>query len=529
MSEKVFSTVCAVFLIAVLCIAIAPAKLEAEMAKETTHRKTPTEKNRTVREPAVAGTFYPAGTEELETMVDGYLREAALNPPSLGPEDEILMILVPHAGYVYSGRTASYAFSAIRGREYDTVILLGCPHRVPVRGAAVYCGDGFRIPLGTVPVNRELAQAIIDASDLIVDDATPHLPEHSLEVELPFLSMVLEDYTIVPILLSGDAHTLELVSQAVVDGLRRVRGSSEGVLFVISTDLAHYPRHEDAERSDRAILDAFCTLDTQNLVSVNNEIMGSGIDGLQCTMCGLEAAYVGIRIANMTGGEVAKVLHTSTSADAGIAASDERTVGYGSVIVTGHRKPLSDRFEPLKKEEGEFLLQIARNTLFEYLNNERVPDPVLPLEYTEHLTQQRGLFVTLYKQGALRGCIGNHVTSLPLYRAVQYMVLQSALNDPRFPPLLPSEIDEVRIELSVYLSRVEPISSVKEYVPGKHGIILKNGSRSATFLPKVPIEQGWDKKQTLCELSKKAGLPQDAWKDNTTRFSVYETQLFFEE
>ena len=507
-----------------------PARLDARSVKEHASSEVATEKLHDVREPAVAGTFYPSEPEELEAAVDRYLMEAASDISLESPEEEILMILVPHAGYEFSGRTASCAFAHIKGKDYDTVILIGCPHRVPVHGASVYCGNGFRIPLGTVPVDRTLAKAMVESSDLITDDPSPHIPEHSLEVELPFLSRTLGDYSIVPILVSGDTQVLEIVAEAIVDAVRRTRGGTEGVLFLISSDLSHYPKEEDRRIVASEILEAFCSLDIQRLVSTNNDIMGRGIDELACTMCGLEAAYVGIRSANMTGGKGARILRTGSSTDAGIPGpSDDRVVGYGSVIVTGTAGPLSERFEPLQDEEGDFLLRLARDTLAEYLAHERIPEPDVPPEYTEHLSQHRGVFVTLYSEGSLRGCIGRHASTLPLYRAVQLMVLESALNDPRFPALTLSEVDKIRIELSVYLTHVEPISSVKEYVPGKHGIILNNGGRSATFLPQVPIEQGWDKTATLRELSRKAGLGLDDWKDRNTRFSVYETQIIGEE
>jgi len=518
------------FLMLFLSAVSIPARLDARSVKEHASSEGATEKLHDVREPAVAGTFYPSEPEELEAAVDRYLMEAASDVSFESPEEEILMILVPHAGYDFSGRTASSAFVHIKDKDYDTVILIGCPHRVPVQGASVYCGNGFRIPLGTVPIDGTLANAIVESSDLITDDPGPHIQEHSLEVELPFLTRTLGDYSIVPILVSGDTQVLEIVAESIVDAVRRTRGGTEGVLFLISSDLSHYPRAEDSRVVDDEILEAFCSLDTQRLVSTNNDIMGRGIDDLACTMCGLEAAYVGIRIANMTGGNTARVVSTATSADAGIpGASDDRVVGYGSVIVTGTPGPLSSRFEPLQDEEGEFLLRLARETLAQYLAHERIPEPDVPPEYTEHLSQHRGVFVTLYSEGLLRGCIGRHASALPLYRAVQLMVLESALNDPRFPALTLSEVDEIRIELSVYLTHVEPISSVKEYVPGKHGIILKNGGRSATFLPHVPIEQGWDKTDALRELSRKAGLGPDDWKDRNTRFSVYETQIIGEE
>jgi AmmeMemoRadiSam system protein B len=425
-----------------------------------------------IRIPAVAGSFYPADRGELERMIDGFLKQAKKDLDEKFSKESILMVFAPHAGYVFSGRTASYAFAPIMGRKYDTVVLIGSPHGVPVNGASVYCGNGFSTPLGIIPVNNELANTIVETIDLIYADDQPHIPEHSLEVELPFLKKVLGDFTIVPILVSGNRQQLDLVAQAITDSIRRSRGSTEGILFVISTDLSHYPKQEDAIRSDSEILDALCTLDTDTLVYKDNEIMGRGIQNLACTMCGLEAVYVGIQIANIIGAEKALLLHTSTSADAEVpGASADSVVGYGAVVITGHPKILPSVFEPLTQKEQAYLLEVARLTLKEYLENEQIPEIHIPDDYRTHLSEMRGVFVSLYKDNQLRGCFGTHGSSIPLYKTVQLMTLNSGLSDPRFPPLTLEEIDEIQIEISVYLSCVDPISSVEEIDVGKHGII----------------------------------------------------------
>ena len=484
-----------------------------------------------VREPAVSGSFYPNDPQDLQALVHSLLHAAREDPGRTQIKDPVRMILVPHAGYVFSGRTQAYAYAELSRERYDTVLLIGSPHRVPVNGASVYCGDGFRMPWGIVPVDRELAEAIVRSSDLINGDELPHLLEHSLEVQLPFLNAVLESFSIVPILIMGDEKTLDEVADAV---LRTVQEASpeRKILYVISTDLSHFPKKGDAIRCDREMVDAFMSLDANRLLEKEYEIMKRGIPNLACTMCGIDAAYVGLKIAGAIGVRKAALLHMSVSSDAGIkGASEDRVVGYAAVaLLSDSLSNTGNEFEPLSKGEEEFLLKVARISIEEYLRNGRLPDFHVPVEYAAHLNERRGVFVTLYKgsstgESSLRGCIGCHTSDLPLLRAVELMAIRSAFQDPRFPPVRAEELKEISIEISVYLTGLIPLSSIQRFVPGRDGIILQKGSRTATFLPHVALSQGWTREQTLQNLCLKAGLAPDAWRQHGVQFFVYRTQV----
>jgi AmmeMemoRadiSam system protein A len=186
------------------------------------------------------------------------------------------------------------------------------------------------------------------------------------------------------------------------------------------------------------------------------------------------------------------------------------------------------RFEPLTEAEQGFLLKIARRTLEEFLENGKILEVGVPAEYEAHLTDRRGVFVTLYLNSHLRGCVGCHESPLPLYQTVQSMALSSGFKDLRFPPLTEAELENVRLEISAYLSGIVPIQSIQEFEVGRHGIIMKRGDCGSTFLPKVALEQGWDRETTCEHLCMKAGLPPDAWRDSSTCFFIYETQVFRE-
>jgi len=288
-----------------------------------------------IREPTVAGTFYPDDPGVLDKMVEHFLSSAREDKSIRKINEPIAIILVPHAGYVVSGRTAAYAYALLEGRDYDIVVLIGSPHRADVHGASVYCGCGFRIPFGVIPVDTDLARAVVSSSELITDNELPHRYEHSLEVQLPFLEKVLDDFAIVPILVMGDAKTLDHIALAIFKAVSKACGTGKSILYIVSTDLSHYPKKEDAVKCDSEILQAFLSLEGDTLLKTNDDIMKRGVYNLACAMCGLDAAYVGIKIANAAGANKAVILHRSVSSDAGIeGVSSEQVVGYASVAVT---------------------------------------------------------------------------------------------------------------------------------------------------------------------------------------------------
>ncbi len=289
-----------------------------------------------VRAAAVAGQFYPGEPAELKEFIGKLLAEAGRQTERLTGKERLLGLLVPHAGYVFSARTAAHAYAALEGRRYESVVIIGPPHTYPLSGASIYCCRGFATPLGVAAVDQELAEAIASSSEQIQCSAAPHLREHSIEVQLPFLQQALGSFRFVPILVMGPPEVLDAVALGIIQGIRRQYGEKGRVLFVISSDLAHYPDRKGALESDGEILEAFCSLDANELLRKDAELMGRGIGQLQCTMGGLDAAYVGLKIARAFGADRAILLHSSVSSDAGIpGASEDSVVGYGAVAVAG--------------------------------------------------------------------------------------------------------------------------------------------------------------------------------------------------
>lgn len=193
----------------------------------------------------------------------------------------------------------------------------------------------------------------------------------------------------------------------------------------------------------------------------------------------------------------------------------------------GEVKDKYEVWEKLTDAESAALLELARKSVETKLGVLKDFEPKLPKDMP-HLAEKRGVFVTLTKEGKLRGCIGTYSAEDPLWKQVWITARDSAFMDPRFGPVKAFELDKIEFEISVFLCPVTKIKNHEEFIVGKHGIFIKRGQKSATFLPNVATEQKWDKETTLRELCKKAGLPTDAWKAPETEFKIYTTQIMKE-
>jgi hypothetical protein len=199
-----------------------------------------------VRKSVIAGTWYPGSPAVLRSEIEQYFQDL----PSPGISGEVVGLVSPHAGYVYSGRIAAHACGLVRGMQFESVIMIGPSHRSLFPGISVYSGGGFETPLGIVPVDAATAERIIDHSGLVHSSAAPHLQEHSLEIQLPLLQVALGNFRFVPILMgSQDRKTCEDLAGAV---FRAAEGKN--VLIVASSDLSHYHSYERAVRKDGLIL-----------------------------------------------------------------------------------------------------------------------------------------------------------------------------------------------------------------------------------------------------------------------------------
>jgi len=310
-------------MLGVLFLVLATSCRGATPATNPTTTQSPTYPPELVRRPAFAGQFYTANAEKLAAEIDGYM--AGKEPTAGRP----LALIVPHAGYMFSGPVAGYAYAEVRDEQYEAVILIGPNHYLhDFPGVAVYPGGAWQTPLGQVPVHTELAEAILQANPEFERDPARHAQDHSLEVQIPFLQRALPGTPIVPILIG---YPYPENAQALIEALSQVLVGRD-VLLIASSDLSHYPAYDDAVRVDGAILAAIETLDTSQVRQTITEEMVQEVPNLVTTCCGEEAIVVVIEVAKALGATRATVLHYANSGD--VPGGDRtRVVGYGAVKI----------------------------------------------------------------------------------------------------------------------------------------------------------------------------------------------------
>ena len=273
-----------------------------------------------VRSPAVAGSFYPDSPYILSAQVGKFIDDAALKET----DGRLIGLIAPHAGYVYSGHVAGYAYKQLVGQSFDTVVLLGLSHRYRIDGAAIYARGVFCTPLGAIPIDEDLAAEMMRLNGDILDLPAAHANEHSLEVQLPFLQHLLSDFCIVPILLQDDSpENVIPLAQTIAAAI-----SDRSCLLIGSTDLCHYPTYEEARKSDQVVIEAIECFDPDYLRQQMDKYMQiHPTQNFHCMMCSTGAIYATMRAAKALGGDRIEVLKAATSGDVPIGGRDQ-VVGY---------------------------------------------------------------------------------------------------------------------------------------------------------------------------------------------------------
>ncbi len=481
-------------------------------------------KEANMREPAVADKFYPADPRALRAAVEAFLRDAV---PARAKKPYAL--IVPHAGYIFSGQIAADAFRQAQGGGYDLVVILGANHAAPpFPGAALHPGTGFRTPLGTAEIDGELVRALAAADPAFILDAKVHAAEHSVEVQVPFVQVLFPAARIIPAVVgSSDPALCEKLGRALGKAL-----AGRKALVVASTDLSHYPAAADAGKTDRKVLSAMATLDPFPLLKAVEEEMARGVPGLDTCVCGEAPVLVAMAAARALGAKRGVVASYANSGDA-LVGEPGRVVGYGAVAFdAGSGGPDISALAalpdppagPLDAGDKKALLAFARATIARYLATGTLP---LPRALPPRTRRPQGAFVTLKERGELRGCIGDMSSGSPLGKTVGVMALQAAFNDGRFRPVAASELSGLTVEISA-LTPMKPVAGWKDIVVGRDGVLLRKEGRTAVFLPQVAGEQGWTREQMLDQLCLKAGLPAGCWKEGAS-FMVHQAEVFGEE
>jgi AmmeMemoRadiSam system protein B/AmmeMemoRadiSam system protein A len=465
--------------------------------------------SRPVREPAVAGTFYPGDPEALTEAIDLLLGRAA---PKVEPDREIKALACPHAGYQYSGPVAAEAFACLKGRAVETVVLVGPDHYIGFEGIAIYPEGAFRTPLGDVDIDVDLVQLFLQGGVGVRAAPEAHRREHSLEVQLPFLQRVLPKARIVPVLMGFRSRTnVETLANLLSRALDNPK-----VVLLASTDLSHYHPREVARKLDGRVQELVRAFAPTSLWEDLREgrVEACGGDPLVSVMLG----------AGIAGAEGSMVLRYADSADAN--GEVRSVVGYLSAAFYRGMPPRKVEFEAhevaVTPAEADALLSLA----FEAARTPmEAPYPSLSVpRFTPGLRHPGRAFVTLRRGHELRGCIGTLEQGRPLWESVARAARAAAHEDPRFEPVRPEEMAEITVEVSV-LSEPREVEGPNDVVAGRHGVIITSGHRRGLLLPQLAEEYGWDRDTLLAQACVKAGLPADAWRGNV-RIEVFEAQVF---
>jgi AmmeMemoRadiSam system protein B/AmmeMemoRadiSam system protein A len=464
-----------------------------------------------VRKSAIAGSWYPADPAELEKMLTALFSRA----PKVDFYGEVRALIVPHAGYQYSGPAAAYAYATIRGQDIKRVIIMAPTHTTYFYGVSIPRVRAYETPLGELPLDWEQVSKLLKMKPFS-SHPEAHQQEHSVEIQLPLLKFVLssKNFTIIPMVFGElNDKDYEKVAGAIAPLL------DDNTLIIASSDFTHYGKRYRYTPFDKDIRENLRKLDSgaiEKIVSFDFPGFLKYKNDTGATICGFRPIAILLKL--LGGNYYPEVLSYYMSAD--ITGDLSESVSYASICFTKKRAKLLPG-------EKETLLNLSRDTLRLFLKEKRKPEITLEkYNITPKLLEQSGVFVTLKKEDRLRGCIGYIQGRFPIYQAVIANTINAATRDPRFPPMTSPEINEVEIEITV-LTPLKKTSDISEIEVGKHGLYLVKGADAGLLLPQVATEFGWNRRQFLEAVSEKAGLDKDAWKIGAEIY-IFEGQVFAE-
>ncbi len=468
-----------------------------------------------IKQADFAGSWYPASKDVLSSVLDSYLKEAKVSEI----KGDVVGIIAPHAGLIYSGPVAAYAYKAVQSRDYKTVVVLGFSHRPSFEGISVYKEGYFDTPLGALAVDSQFTSELMARTKEISFYPQAFKGENSVEMQLSFIKKTLPEAKIVPIAFGGSSFKhCETLSSALADLIK----SRDDVLLIASTDMSHFHPEGEARRIDLASAELLRNFSAREIY--DKSVMGEQI------FCGYMPVSTLLLTAKKIGADKINILQYANSGN--ITGDMKSVVGYVSAVVYKDSAVAEDKSEAkvkgdamLNDSQRKILLKIARDTIETYLKRGEV------LQVKEDdlvLNKEMGAFVTLHEKGELRGCIGNIIGKGPLYLTVRDMAIESATGDPRFPKVKPDEMKDIDIEISV-LSELEKVKDVNEIQMGVHGVLVRRGFNSGVFLPQVATETGWTREEFLTNLcAHKAGLLPDAWKHGDVDIYIFTAEVFGE-
>ncbi len=497
--------------------------------------------------------WYPTDPAQLKQELDYYLAYAQkdFSLPAFLHTSPVRAMIVPHAGYYYSGFCAATAYQALldeyknKNQTITRVIILSPSHTMFLRGIALPDYTHYQTACGTIELDTQALECLKkDNNFQIVPQA--HETEHAIEVQLPFLQATIENFKLIPLVVG---EFKESDYQDILKKLTQI--ITPQTLMVISSDFTHHGASYEYEIFKTSIQANLQQLDGYALHAIGNQSYEQFSHMLQdtgATICGqnpiklllllLQSNALGDVHAHTTSYYTSpqtqllwgndKKLHPQTLFTAIDDTRMSSSVSYAGVIFNQTPKNIISYEELFTSYEKKSLLQLARKTLENSFKPKdlQLPTQLLYPPLSPVLEMQAGAFVTLTKKsGELRGCIGKITSKSPLFLTIENMTRAAAFQDTRFNPVTKDELNSLEIDITI-LSQPIKINNYQEIILGKHGIVLNkhdtqgNIIASSVFLPQVPPTQRWNLITTLEQLSLKAGLDRHAWKECS--FEVFE-------
>ena len=425
-----------------------------------------------IKEPAVANTFYTANVEDLKLHID-YFKSISKNLYTCPTR----AVIVPHAGFVYSGRIAYEGISQI-DRNVKNIFIFAPAHRVGFDGLALTCYDAWKTPLGITEVNHEIGQELHDKFGANVNDDAM-FGEHSIEVELPIIQYLFKNVKIVPVLIGKEKpeKISEIISHYYPD---------KNNAFVISSDLSHFLTDDNAKKADKVTARMIESGDIRKF-SYENACGAVGIMGLVSFANSNKYSMIRIDLANSSE----------------ISEDKSRVVGYGSwFLFEGSKDDFIAQYHP------GFVIDICKIILKSEFDHKP-----MQIIYPQVFDEPGACFVTLEENGHLRGCIGSIAPYRPLITDLVEHVKDAAFKDTRFNPVTEDELPLLKYAVSILttpkmIAFKDEEDLLKKIVPHQDGIIIRDNGHQAVYLPAVWDELP-DKREFLNSLKVKAGLPKD--------------------
>jgi len=420
-----------------------------------------------VRNPVVAGQFYPASSSQLKAMIEMFVDEKA-------QKEEVIGLVSPHAGYVYSGAVAGAAISRVKFK--DTFIIMGPNHTGRGKSFSIMTEGSWKTPLGEVEIDSELAKKLVTITRYLQEDHLAHQYEHSIEVQLPFLQYFKKDIKLVPIVLgfASGANYKEIGKEIA----RAIRETGKEVVLMASSDMTHYEPQETAKKKDNKAIEA--------ILDLNEDELLKRVEEYDISMCGYAPAIALISAAKELGAGGAELVKYQTSGD--VTGDYAGVVGYAGIII----KSMSP------------LVKLAKDAVEAYVRGGKT---IQPQNLTPEMKEKAGVFVCIKKYGELRGCIGTfEPTQENVAKEIVANAISTATRDPRFPPVSTNELKLLDYTVDV-LTKPEPVSGKDQLDPRRYGVIVQAGRRKGLLLPDLEGVDTVDYQIDICR--QKGGIAPD--------------------